>query len=53
MPFGLFDLNKVILIMRHPVKQENYLLSIYMINKGLYDELSPLFDAIWERGENV
>jgi len=52
-PFGLFDLNKVILIMRHPAKQKRFLLSIYMVNKSLYNDLSPLFDSIWQRGEDI
>lgn len=52
-PFCLFDLNKVILLMRHPIKPNEFLLSIYMINKSLYEDLIPYFDNIWQRGEPV
>ncbi len=53
-PFGLFDLNKVILLMRHPTKPyEDFLLSIYMVNKKLYEDLVPYFDDIWKRGEPI
>lgn len=52
-PFGLFDLNKVILLMRHPIKPNEFLLSIYMVNKSLYEDLIPYFDDIWNRAEAV
>ncbi|MHA1651106.1 MAG: TrmB family transcriptional regulator [Candidatus Helarchaeota archaeon] len=52
-PFGLFDLNKVILLMRHPVRSDEFLLSIYMINKPLYEDLIPYFDGIWNRAEVI
>ncbi len=50
-PFGLFDLNKVILLMRHPVKDE-FLCSIYMVNKQLYDDMIPYFNELWERSDS-
>ncbi|MHA1277409.1 MAG: TrmB family transcriptional regulator [Candidatus Helarchaeota archaeon] len=52
-PFGLFDLNKVILLMRHPVKPNEFLLSVYMVNKSLYEDLIPYFEDIWNRGEII
>ena len=52
-PFGLFDLNKVILLMRHPIKPNEFLLSVYMVNKTLYEDLVPYFDDIWNRGEAI
>ncbi|NVM53809.1 MAG: hypothetical protein HWN66_08920 [Candidatus Helarchaeota archaeon] len=52
-PFGLFDLNKVILLMRHPIKPNEFLLSIYMVNKSLYEDLIPYFENIWNRAEII
>ncbi|MHA1265978.1 MAG: TrmB family transcriptional regulator [Candidatus Helarchaeota archaeon] len=51
MPFGLFDLDKVILIIRHPVRTNEFLFSIYMVNKSLYEDLIPYFDEIWQRAQ--
>lgn len=53
MPFGLFDFDKVLLLIRHPVNKTRFLSSIFMINRSLFEDLSPVFDDLWNRAEII
>ncbi|MHA1767997.1 MAG: TrmB family transcriptional regulator [Promethearchaeota archaeon] len=52
-PFGLIDLDKTILFIRHPVRTNQFISSIYMIDKSLHDELANLFLVLWKQGEII
>jgi len=52
-PFGLIDIDKVIMLIRHPVNENKFISSIYMINKKLHGELVESFKDLWEKAEDI
>ncbi|MHA1382819.1 MAG: helix-turn-helix domain-containing protein [Candidatus Helarchaeota archaeon] len=51
--FGIFDMDKIMLLYKDPIDPQKILTSIFMTNKDRYIELHSLFMSLWKISEII